>query len=510
MSTAVKMTGIVKRFPLVLANDRVDFEVEWGEIHALIGENGAGKSTLMKILYGLQPADAGFIEVNGQRVSITSAKDAIGLGIGMVHQHFMLVEPLTVTDNIVLGAEPTNGPSIDYRSARQKTSRLIEQFGFDISPQAKIEDLPVGQEQQVEILKTLYREARILIMDEPTAVLTPQETRGLFRFLRDFADQGNTVIFISHKLEEVMEISDRISVMRDGKMIITVAQTDTDQRQLANYMVGREVILHVDKTPASPQGVKLEVRELSVRHEAKGKRVVESVSFKVRAGEILGIAGIEGNGQSELVECLAGLLQVESGQILMSGTDITQASSRQRRESGLSHVPEDRNERGLIPTFTAAMNCILGDYHQPPFSSRFGFLQQQQIEAHAKEVVDAYDIRPPSTSLLAARFSGGNAQKLVVARELERHTEVLLLAQPTRGVDIGAIEFIHQQIVRARDLGIAVLLVSADLNEIMSLSDRILVMYEGRITGELEQADATAEKLGLLMAGATPESEDAA
>ncbi len=497
------MRGIVKRFPLVLANDRVDFEVAWGEVHALIGENGAGKSTLMKILYGLQPADEGSIAVDGAEVRIGSARDAIALGIGMVHQHFMLVEPLTVTENLVLGAEPRRGVAIDYRRARRRARELIDQFGFDIDPDSRIEELPVGFQQQVEILKTLYRNAKILVMDEPTAVLTPQETRGLFSFLREFAERGNAVVFISHKLDEVMEICDRMSVMRDGRMIGTVQRADTDQRQLATMMVGREVLLRVEKGAASPAETRLEVRHLALQHPFKPRRVLDDVSFAVRGGEILGVAGIEGNGQSELVECVTGLRSPDEGVVVLQGTDVTQAGARVRREAGLSHVPEDRNERGLIGSFSAAMNSIAGDYYHAPYAGAFGLLDERRIEEHARKLVHDYDVRPTSISIAAEAYSGGNAQKLIVARELERDPSVLVLSQPTRGVDIGAIEFIHRQIVRARDMGLAVLLVSADLNEIMSLSDRILVMFEGRVMGELGQADATAERLGLLMAGST-------
>jgi ABC-type uncharacterized transport system ATPase subunit len=501
MGTAVTMRNIVKRFPLVLANDHVNFEVNWGEVHALIGENGAGKSTLMKILYGLQAPDEGEILIDGKPVQFHGPKDAIKLGIGMVHQHFMLIEPLTVTENMVLGSEPTVGPSLNYAAANKKTRKLIEQFGFDINPSSKIEDLPVGLQQQVEILKTLYRDARILIMDEPTAVLTPQETRGLFRFLQEFADAGNAVVFISHKLDEVMEICDRMSVMRDGKMIGTVSREETNQRQLANMMVGREVILSVQKDPPRPKDVKLEVRDAVVRNPLKGRNVVDGVSFSLRAGEILGIAGIEGNGQTELIEGIVGLRTLDAGQVLVSGKNMSSSSAKARREAGISHIPEDRNERGLIGTYSTAMNSILGDHYRTPYSGPFGFLNEQVIEQHASRLVKEYDVRPASTSVPAMSYSGGNAQKLIVARELERKPEILIASQPTRGVDIGAIEFIHQQIVRARDAGLAVLLVSADLNEVMSLSDRIIVLYEGRVMGELRQAEATAERLGLLMAG---------
>ena len=500
------MQNIVKRFPLVLANDHINFEVNWGEIHALIGENGAGKSTLMKILYGLQPPDEGVLKINGETVQFKSPKDAIKLGIGMVHQHFMLVEPLSVTENMVLGSEPTRGISLNYKQARARTKELITQFGFDIDPDTKIRDLPVGLQQQVEILKTLYRDARILIMDEPTAVLTPQETRGLFKFLRGFVEQGNAVVFISHKLDEVMEICDRMSVMRDGKMIGTVEQANTDQRQLANMMVGREVILRVEKSPPEPKEVKLELRNVIMKHAAKTKPVVDDVSFSVRAGEIVGIAGIEGNGQSELVEGIVGLRTIDGGKVFVNNTDMTDSSAKEMREAGISHIPEDRNERGLVATYSAAMNSILGDHYHAPYSTRAGFLNEQKINEHASRLVNAYDVRPPSIEVMAASYSGGNAQKLIVARELERSPSILIASQPTRGVDIGAIEFIHKQIVKAsRELGLAVLLISADLNEVMSLSDRILVLFEGKIMGELSQEEATAEKIGLLMAGSSIE-----
>lgn len=501
MAKAVDMQNITKRFPLVLANDKVNFELNWGEVHALIGENGAGKSTLMKILYGLQGQDEGDIIINGETVKFKSPKDAIALGIGMVHQHFMLVEPLSVTENMVLGSEPTQGLALNYKQAKSRTAELIQQFGFDIDPDTKIEDLPVGLQQQVEILKTLYRGAKILIMDEPTAVLTPQETKGLFKFIRDFAEAGNAVIFISHKLDEVMEICDRMSVMRDGQMIGMVIQAETNQVQLANMMVGREVILRVDKEPAHPKGVQIKIDDLVVNHHLKQKPVVNHVSFEVKAGEIVGIAGIEGNGQTELVECIAGLRKADGGTIFLEGRDVTKESARTRREEGLSHIPEDRYERGLVETFPSTMNSILGDYHKEPYVNALGFLNEQKIEEHAKELIKDYDVRPNSPTVLGGSYSGGNAQKLIVARELERHPDVLIAAQPTRGVDIGAIEFIHKQIVKARDMGLAVLLVSADLNEVMSLSDRILVLFEGQIMGELSQEEATAEKIGLLMSG---------
>ena len=501
MPSAVKMTGIVKRFPLVLANDHVDFDLAWGEVHALIGENGAGKSTLMKILYGLQPPDEGSIEIDGKPVVMTGAREAIDLGIGMVHQHFMLVEPLTVTENLVLGSEPTAGVSLDYRSARARTAELIERFEFDIDPDTRIEELPVGFQQQVEILKTLYRDAKILIMDEPTAVLTPQETRGLFRFLQDFADDGHAVIFISHKLDEVMEICDRMSVMRDGQMIGTVTREETDQRKLANMMVGREVLLRVEKGDPDPREVRLEATDLRLMHPIKQKPILDGVGFSLRAGEILGIAGDRG-------ERPVGARRVPHR------SDAPR--QRHRADDGARHHPRERPQaarggaqpRPRGPQRARPRRRVLRRDEQhprrlppPPYSGPLGFLDEPTIEGHARELVEAYDVRPRATSVNAHSYSGGNAQKLIVARELEREPSVLIMAQPTRGVDIGAIEFIHQQIVRARDLGLAVLLVSADLNEVMSLSDRIVVMYEGKIMGEMTQAEATAEKLGLLMAG---------
>jgi len=502
---AIEMRDISKRFPLVLANDAVDFSLAWNEIHALIGENGAGKSTLMNILYGLQPADSGTITVEGHQVHFASARDAIAHGIGMVHQHFMLVEPLTVTENIVLGSEPGNLASLDYRSARARSKELIDAFGFDIDPDQPVGELPMGVQQQVEILKTLYRNAKILIMDEPTAVLTPQETRGLFQFLRDYVARGNAIVFISHKLDEVMEICDRMSVMRDGRMIGTVEREDTDTRKLANMMVGREVLLRVEKEAADPREVRLEVDELRLRHPVKPKAILDGVSLQVRAGEILGLAGIEGNGQTELVECITGLRTPGSGEIRLMGEDVTHTNARRRRMAGMSHVPEDRNTRGLIGSYSAAMNSVLGDHHHPPYARGGGFLDLERIEEHAASIIEEYDVRPRSSGVMARAYSGGNAQKLIVARELEREPKVLILAQPTRGVDIGAIEFIHRQIVRARDMGLAVLLVSADLNEVLSLSDRIAVMFEGRIMGEVPAGEADVERLGLMMAGAQPE-----
>ncbi len=496
---ALELKCITKRYPLVLANDCISFDVRWGEVHAVVGENGAGKSTLMKIVYGMVRPDAGEIYVDGERAEIHSPADAIRLGIGMVHQHFMLVEVFTVLENIVLGGEPRRGLALDLETARREVAALLEEIGFELDLDAKIEDLPVGLQQRVEILKTLYRKARILILDEPTAVLTPQEASELFRFLRDFVARGNTVIFISHKLAEVMEVSDRVTVIRDGKVVGTVETPKTSVEELARMMVGREVILTVEKRPAKPGEPLLVVEDLWVEEAGKKPRVA-GVGLEVRAGEIVGIAGVEGNGQTELVEALTGLRPYR-GRIRYEGEVIAIPDARKVREHRVSHIPEDRNARGLVLDFSTRDNIILGDHYKPPFVDRLGFFRDPEIDRYAREVVETYDVRPRSIHLSARHYSGGNAQKIIVGRELHRRPRILIAAQPTRGVDIGAIEFIHRRIVEARDQGMAVLLVSADLNEVMSLSDRILVMYEGRIVGELLPEEATEEKLGLLMAG---------
>ncbi|MFC4453339.1 ABC transporter ATP-binding protein [Deinococcus sonorensis] len=494
---AIELRGITKRFPLVLANDNISMTVKWGSIHALCGENGAGKSTLMKILYGMQPPTSGEILVDGQPVTLHDPKDAIRLGIGMVHQHFMLVEPLTVTENVILGSEPTQGTSINYAAARRRVAELIRQFGFDLDPDARIEDLPLGLQQKVEILKTLYRGARILILDEPTAVLTPSETDELFDFLKNnYARSGNSVIFISHKLHEVLHISDEISVIRDGKMIGTIPAQGATTETLARMMVGREVVMRVQKAAATPGEVALELHNVVVG--SGNKPAVDHVSFQVRAGEIVGIAGVEGNGQSELVEAITGLQRYQ-GQIRYQGQEVHGASNVSL--AGVSHIPEDRNERGLVLDMTTAENFILGEQNRAPFAGTLGFLNQEAIQENARALSEAYDVRPRSASLLAGQYSGGNAQKIIVAREMRKNPKILVASQPTRGVDIGAIESIHRQIVAARDQGLAVLLVSADLGEVMNLSDRILVMYEGRIAGEVAAAEATETQLGLMMTG---------
>lgn len=495
MAKALVLKDITKRFPLVLANDRISLDLEWGEVLALVGENGAGKSTLMKIVYGLQPPDAGEMWVDGKPYRPQSPLDAIRAGIGMVHQHFMLVEPFTVLENLVLGLEPGSPLFLDLEAARRKATALMEALGFEVPLDERVENLPVGLQQRVEILKALYREARILILDEPTAVLTPQEAEELFRFLREYVARGNAAIFISHKLKEVLAVSDRVTVIRDGKVVGTVRTRETSLEALARMMVGREVVLRVEKTPARPGEVVLEVEGLEAPPRLKG------VSFQVRAGEIVGIAGVEGNGQTELVEALTGLRPFR-GKALLLGRSLP-ASARGVRDLGVSHVPEDRLARGLVLDFSVKENAVLGDQHRPPFRGFLGFLDDRAAEAHARTLVEAYDVRPRSTALSARRFSGGNQQKIVVGRELLRGPRLLVAAQPTRGVDVGAIEFIHKELVKARDQGLAVLLVSADLSEILALSDRILVMHGGRIVGELTPEEATEERLGLLMAGVT-------
>jgi len=499
---ALELKCITKRYPLVLANDCISFDVRWGEVHAVVGENGAGKSTLMKIVYGMVKPDRGEIWVDGKRADIRSPADAIALGIGMVHQHFMLVDVFTVLENVLLGGEPKKGLAIDIDMARRTVAELLEEIGFELDLDARIEDLPVGLQQRVEILKTLYRKARILILDEPTAVLTPQESTELFRFLRSFVARGNAVVFISHKLGEVMEVSDRVTVIRDGRVVGTVETKETSPPELARMMVGREVILTVDKKPAEPGDALLSVEDLWVEEAGKKPRVA-GVSFQVRAGEIVGIAGVEGNGQSELVEAITGLRPYR-GLIRYQGEVITRPDARRVREHRVSHIPEDRNARGLVLDFPTRDNVILGDHHRHPFTDTMGFFRDPEIDRYAQEVVETFDVRPRSIQLSARHYSGGNAQKIIVGRELSRKPKILIAAQPSRGVDIGAIEFIHQRIVEARDQGMAVLLVSADLNEVMNLSDRILVMFEGKIVGEVRPEETNEEEMGLLMAGITP------
>ena len=495
----LELRGITKQFPGVLANDHVDFDLRDGEVHALLGENGAGKSTLMNILYGLYSADEGEILVNGKPVAFSSPHDAIDHGIGMVHQHFMLIPVMTVTENIVLASEPTKGGVfLDYAGARKRVEEISQRFGFAIDPDAFVHDITVGQQQRVEILKALYRNADILILDEPTAVLTPQEAIELFAILKGLVEEGMSIIFISHKLNEVLDIADRITVLRRGKRVETIPREGATEASLARSMVGREVLLRVDKKPASPGDTLLHVEDLHVVDD-RGLEAVRGVSFDVRAGEIVGIAGVDGNGQSELIDALTGLRRPASGHVVIEGHDLTNANANTHLDAGLGHIPEDRQRRGLVLEFTLAENLVLHDYDKKPYS-RFGALSLRRIFNQAKKLLSDYDVRGGSPGTPAAALSGGNQQKVVVAREVSRNPRILVAAQPTRGLDVGAIEFVHRQLVAERDTGRGVLLVSLELDEVLSLADRILVIYEGRIVGEYSP-DVSEEELGIAMTG---------
>ncbi|OQP84626.1 heme ABC transporter ATP-binding protein [Rhizobium rhizosphaerae] len=498
---AIELKGIDKRFGLVHANRAIDLKVRKGTIHGIIGENGAGKSTLMSILYGFYQADSGEILIDGQPVTIKDPNAAIAAGIGMVHQHFMLVDNFTVLENVMLGAEDSQILNASIAKARVELKRLEREYALEVNPDALIEELPVGLQQRVEILKALYRKADILILDEPTGVLTPPEADHLFRILAQLKAQGKTIILITHKLREIMAITDEVSVMRRGEMVATRQTKATSVEELAELMVGRRVLLRVDKGPASPGAVKLKVENLTVR-DGRGVTMVDNVSFELKAGEIVGIAGVAGNGQSELLEAISGIRRAAGGRVMLNGTavDVTgKADPADLRQRGLAHVPEDRHHVGLVLKFEEAENAILG-YHREPRYGRGPFLDIPAIRREAEEKISRYDIRPPNPRLKTANFSGGNQQKIVLAREMERGPDVLIIGQPTRGVDVGAIEFIHKRIIEMRDQGVAVLLVSVELDEIRALSDRILVMFAGRVVGE-RGADAAEGELGLLMAG---------
>jgi simple sugar transport system ATP-binding protein len=501
---ALEMRDVTKRFPGVLANDRINFQLRKGEIHALLGENGAGKSTLMNILYGLYTPDEGQIFLDGHPITIHSPSDAIANGIGMVHQHFMLIPVMTVAENITLGQEVTKGGMLlDRKGADQRIHELNKQYGFDVDPEALVADLSVGVQQRVEITKALYRNADILILDEPTAVLTPQEIEDLFRAMRSFSAQGKSIIFITHKLKEVFAVADNITVLRDGRVVGTTKPALATEASLANMMVGREVILQVPKEEAQPGEPVLEVRDLQALDDRE-QRVLKGVSFAVHEGEVLGIAGVQGNGQSELVEVLTGLRPSLAGKILIGGIDVTNGTPRTVTKQGVAHIPEDRHEFGMVKSYTVADNLILVTYYQPPFA-RGVVMQEKAIAQMANKLVEEFDIRTPSIYTSGGSLSGGNQQKMVVARELSRPIKLLIAAQPTRGVDVGSIEFIHQRIIEQRDQGVAVLLVSAELDEIMSLSDRIAVMYHGDIMATVPAEGAQRETLGLLMAGVKTE-----
>ncbi len=495
---AIELVGIDKKFGPVHANKNINLTVAKGTIHGIVGENGAGKSTLMSILYGFYQADHGEIRISGSPIVIRDSQAAIAAGIGMVHQHFMLVENFTVLENVMLGAE--GGPILGRSTGktRNELERLEKEYGLEVDPDAIIEELPVGAQQRVEILKALYRGADILILDEPTGALTPAEADHLFNVLRVLREQGKTIILITHKLREIMAITDTVSVMRRGEMVATRRTAETTVEELAELMVGRHVLLRVEKQEARPGPVLLSVRNLTVK-DARGVTMVDNVSFDVRAGEIVGIAGVAGNGQSELLEAIAGIRKPASGEIFIDGGSVRGLDAAHRRDLGLAHIPEDRHHMGLVLRFEEYENSILG-YHRDPRYGRGAFLDLDAIRKDAEEKIAKYDIRPPNPRLKTANFSGGNQQKIVVAREIERNPKLLIVGQPTRGVDVGAIEFIHRRIIETRDAGKAVLLVSVELDEIRSLSDRILVMFAGRIVGE-KTGDAGEQTLGLMMAG---------
>ncbi len=495
---ALEATGISKTFGNVRANDQINLEIKKGRIHALLGENGAGKSTLVNILFGLYKADSGTVRVNGKTVDLGRPKDAIDHGIGMVHQHFQLVPVLTVAENIVLGDEPSNKANvIDIESAKEKVRELAETYQLDVDTEATVEDLPVGTQQRVEILRSLYRKADILILDEPTAVLTPQETDHLLQVLKKLAAQGVAIIFITHKLREVLEVADEVTVMRNGQVVGSTAPAETDESGLAEMMVGRSVVLRVAKEEASPDKTVLKVNNLCV-HDDRGLLAVNDLSLEVRSGEIFGIAGVEGNGQRELVETITGLRNAHTGQILIGDSSITGFSPRQISELGVAHIPEDREKHGLIGAHSVADNLILNRYYKTPFSNN-GIRQQKAIADHATEMVEKFDIRTPSIETPSSSLSGGNKQKAIAAREFSHDAKLLVASQPTRGIDVGSIEFVHQQLIQQRDQGLAVLLVSAELDEILSLSDRIGVIYRGSLIVTEDSTDLDRNRIGRIM-----------
>ena len=500
---AIEMLHITKRFPGIIANDDITLQLKKGEIHALLGENGAGKSTLMSVLFGLYQAEEGIIKKDGAVVSIKDPNDANALGIGMVHQHFKLVECFTVLDNIIMGVEPTKYGFLQKKEAREKVLSLSEKYGLQIDPDALIEDITVGMQQRTEILKMLYRDNEILIFDEPTAVLTPQEIDELMTIMKNLAAEGKSILFISHKLNEIMAVADRCTVLRKGKCIGTVETKDTSVEQLSAMMVGRDVSFHVEKKPSQPGEVVLDVEHMTVASKVHKNNAVKDVSLKVRRGEIVCIAGIDGNGQTEFVYGLTGLEPLVSGKITMCGQDITKMPIRKRNVLGMSHIPVDRHKHGLVLDYSLEDNLVLERYFEPEFTDKAGFLRRDNIRKYAEKLIDQYDVRSGQGPVTIARsMSGGNQQKAIVAREIDKDPELLVAVQPTRGLDVGAIEYIHKQLVAQRDAGKAVLLVSLELDEVMDVPDRILVMYEGEIVGELDPKTTTQEELGLYMAGA--------
>ncbi|RJP48058.1 MAG: ABC transporter ATP-binding protein [Anaerolineaceae bacterium] len=500
---SIEMRGITKRFPGVLASDHVDFDVKSGEVHALLGENGAGKSTLMKILYGMYHADEGQVFLNGEPVTIASPTDAINLGIGMIHQHFMLVQSLTVAENVALGLPSSRGPLTDLDRVSKRILELAGIYGLKIDPNAYIWQLSVGQQQRVEIIKALYRGAALLILDEPTAVLTPQEVGELFGIMHQMVRDGYALIFISHKLHEVVEISNRVTVLRDGRKIGTRPTSETTKQDLANWMVGREISFAPDRGNVELGEVRLGVERLSCGSD-RGTPGLRDVSLEVHAGEILGIAGVSGNGQRELAETVTGLRKITGGRVYLEGNNVTGFAPAELTERMLSYIPEERMRDGMIKDFSVAENMILREHHKPPFS-RSGFLNLKEISSHTDRMIARFQVKTPSQETLAKNLSGGNIQKVVLAREISRNPRVIIAAQPTRGLDIGATEYVREQLIEQRKRGAAVLLISEDLDEILALSDRIAVIYEGQIMDILPRQNATPEKLGLLMAGVHPE-----
>lgn len=498
----IEMLNITKEFPGIVANDDITLRLKKGEIHALLGENGAGKSTLMSVLFGLYQPEKGEIRMNGQTVKISNPNDANALGIGMVHQHFKLVEIFTVLENIILGVEPNKMGFLQEQEAKEKVIALSEKYGLKVDPDALIEDITVGMQQRVEILKMLYRDNEILIFDEPTAVLTPQEIKELLQIMKGFAAEGKSILFITHKLNEIMEVADRCTVLRKGKYIGTVEVKETTKEELSKMMVGRDISFSVDKEVRMPGDVVLSVRDITVASKTHKNNSVRGVSFDVRAGEIVCLAGIDGNGQTEFVHALTGLEKLVSGSIMLCGKDITKASIRERSVSGMSHIPEDRHKHGLVLDYSLEENLVLQRYWQPQFQKK-GFIKFDEIRKYAEKLIKKFDVRSGQGPVTSARsMSGGNQQKAIIAREIDKEHELLVAVQPTRGLDVGAIEYIHKQLVERRDAGKAVLLVSLELEEVMNVSDRILVMYEGEIVGELDPKSTTVQELGLYMSGA--------
>lgn len=494
------MLNIRKEFGTFVANDNITLQLRKGEIHALLGENGAGKSTLMNVLFGLYQPEGGEIRVHGKKVNIENPNIANELGIGMVHQHFMLVEKFTVTENIILGLEPKSGITIDRATARKKVMEISEQYGLRIDPDAKIEDISVGMQQRVEILKTLYRGADILIFDEPTAVLTPQEIQELIQIMKRLIAEGKSIILITHKLKEIMQVADRCTVIRRGRYIGTVEVDETvNEDSLAEMMVGREVNFDAEYSKADPQQVVLDVQNLVVK-DGRGLKVVEGLDLQIRAGEVLGIAGIDGNGQTELIEAISGLKKPESGKVLLNGKDVTGHTPRKMTEAGIGHIPQDRHKHGLVLDYSIRDNMVLQTYYKEPFSKR-GLMNYKAVAEKAKALIEKFDVRTPSIDVPARALSGGNQQKAIIAREVDRSPDLLIAAQPTRGLDVGAIEFIHEQLIKEREKGRAVLLISFELDEILHVSDRIAVLYEGKIVGIRDPKETTEQELGFLMAG---------